>query len=975
MKSSLFKKHLSRLLTVFFTASFITTASGEGVKAAEGIPKDFSNLQYISTPIQAVQTLDAVYGTENGNNVAYTTVSGSSSSGVPAMFNVVDLDNKVPLKSFPLEGTSSAWTHVKTDDGSVYIGSANKLFKYSPQENKVVDLGVPTPGVSSLWALTTDGVNVYGGGFPTGTLFKYDPAANKFTDYGRVDDGTAPGDDGKPEDYIRSIAYYKGHVYAGTGSLNGRIWKINPETGEKVRIEIPGPTDRPEYKGKYNSMGFVYGVTVVRNYLFVFFNGPLISLVYDMDKQQWTDDVLPNVRGLVATSGEVDGKVYYSNKDGNLYSFNLESKAIEKVMPFDASLRNSALINLKNDSEFGDNTFVALNYGGNFTLIDFKTGKKGSTPTLVEAQANAIQSVEKDSQGKIYISGYMGSQGIQYNPETGESYSFPIGQVEGMVGLGDKMYFGVYPKAEIYEMDITTKGAKPVKIKNLENEQDRPFAMETGDNKLFVGTVPGYGQHGGALSIYDTINKTWQIHRNVVQDQSIVGLAYKDGKVYGSTSISGGLGIEPITSRAKIFVWDAVKGEKLQELDLNLPGLNNVPMIGGLTIGPDGLLWGAANGFIFAMDTNTMKVVKYKNIYPEVDNYGKWRPVYMKWSKDGFLYANLGSKLTIINPETLESKFIENTSIFTVGNDDNIYLSKGVRFYKINVTDKILVNKDDLKKQIYLTAEIYKNSVIGVEVGKYPVEAAAALEKELAEAEAVFNKAEALQQEVDSALEELKLAAATFQNSKLAAPGISKIQLMEMIEKAGSSKDKKLVLPQSDSLINNMELSMDIVGAAAEKGIIFYMNIEDTVTELPAAGISLSNLDMDKTILNISIKDLDTETQKSLSKIKFPKLKHVGNMKDIVIKVTNIQKNTIKDIVELRNNEKLTIKFKLSPEDIKGNILNGKKSLDGYVLETANSHWSLLGGVFEPQNNTLTFQSNKAGTFTSAYQVGGGNRK
>jgi hypothetical protein len=41
------------------------------------------------------------------------------------------------------------------------------------------------------------------------------------------------------------------------------------------------------------------------------------------------------------------------------------------------------------------------------------------------------------------------------------------------------------------------------------------------------------------------------VFRNVVQDQSIISLDYKDGKVYGSTSINGGLGADPTAEEAK----------------------------------------------------------------------------------------------------------------------------------------------------------------------------------------------------------------------------------------------------------------------------------------------------------------------------------------------------------------------------------------------------------------------------------------
>ena len=87
-----------------------------------------------------------------------------------------------------------------------------------------------------------------------------------------------------------------------------------------------------------------------------------------------------------------------------------------------------------------------------------------------------------------------------------------------------------------------------------------------------------------------------------------------------------------------------------------MPELDSPPMISALSTGPDGLIWGIADGIVFALDSQTFEVAKYVNVYPEITNYGFWRPRQIKWSKDGLMYANPGSKLTVLDPQTLEFK-------------------------------------------------------------------------------------------------------------------------------------------------------------------------------------------------------------------------------------------------------------------------------------------------------------------------------
>lgn len=282
-----------------------------------------------------------------------------------------------------------------------------------------------------------------------------------------------------------------------------------------------------------------------------------------------------------------------------------------------------------------------------------------------------------------------------YNPFAKElEVNIPsFAQPEGIGFLNNKVYFGTYVGAIMYSYDPL----KPVDLNNNPNfeydigdQQDRPFAITSGDDKLFIGTVPDYGVLGGVLAIYDEKADKWSQYRNIVQDQSIIGLAYKDGKLYGSTSVWGGLGIEPKAAEAKIFVWDVETGKKIDEFTPEIPGIDETPkMIGELSFGPDGNLWGAVDGTIFAMDPETKEIVKSKVIRPSLYNSSKWFPYRLQWAPDGMLYTTLSRKLIAIDPETLAYQVIVEDFMnnMTIGEDGSIFYALGSELFQIAIPE------------------------------------------------------------------------------------------------------------------------------------------------------------------------------------------------------------------------------------------------------------------------------------------------
>lgn len=652
-------------------ATLLVTSSLPPLAAAEVTPTRYAAPESLGVPIQQVSVFDGIMGTEGGRAVMYTTVSGQPD----AIFNVVDLVSYELLRSFPLPGSPSAWAHVVAPDGSVYIGSTKgKLYRYTPG-GAVEDLGLPVPSDPWIWSLTADAQGtIYGGTYPGGKVFKYDPRTGAVTDYGQAAAG---------QQYARSVAYHDGYVYTGVGTAKAGLVKVNVATGEKTEIAPPAG---------FAFAGLVYGLDVRGRYLFVFNNTPSTLLVYDLVTGTWVGSPYTGYRGL-NVSDEHDGKVYWV-QNGKVVAFDLATgQASQTGISFGTYLRHASWVQVPGDPDLPGTSMWTVQFNGSVSFINFQTGKVKTRPSVLAGQPVPIQALEKGPDGKLYMSGYQGTQGAQYDTASRARANFALGQAEGIGYLGSRLFFGVYAKAEVWTLDTALPLTNPVRRRIIGSEQDRPFAITSGGNRVFIGTVPDYGKLGGALTVYDGGADTWATYRNVVQDQSVIGLAYRDGKLYGSTSVWGGLGATPTASEARVFVWDVASGTKVAEVAPAIAGVAAPKAIGQLSFGPDGKLWGAAQGTLFVMDPDTLQVERSRAVFPSdwaISHY--WRPVYLRWAPDGMLYATLRSKLVAIDPETLESVQLADTPLMTVGDDGDLYYATGASLTKIDVAYPFLLS-------------------------------------------------------------------------------------------------------------------------------------------------------------------------------------------------------------------------------------------------------------------------------------------
>ncbi len=714
----------SMLLTIFAGEEQVNANSGKTALSGRlfGETIDLGPQAYTAS---SASVIDAVIGVENGRAVIYTTASTHN-----AVFNVVDIEHNELIFSAAMAGVQQVWRHSLAPNGDVYIATvsvkngsnAGELWRYSPANRKIVNLGEPLPGEKSLWSMTVapDGM-VYGGSFQGGKVFGYNPDTNQFRDYGQMVAG---------QQYVRSIAYYEGYLYAGIGST-GDIIKLDVVSGEKKSIFAPVPDILGLEPSK---VPFVYSMAVVDHYLLAKLEGEgrMDLLYYDLDTGVWSNQVLGKIDQPPLKNNGVfnfnqleakDGKVYIP-ANGYITAIDLATKeAAATSIAYGSSLRGAAWIEFADQEQFPGESLVTMQSNGKITIMNLQNNKRTDFDNVVLGGPIPRHNLENGPDGKLYMSGYPGGIGAAFDPLTNTTEMFPQGQAEGMVSDGSYMYFGVYPHAELYKMDTSKPGYAISKIGEIGSDQDRPYIMKNFNGKLYIGTIAGYGKLSGALTIYDPATEQKEVFTDVVHNQGIIGLAEKDGKLFGSTTIVPGLGTDATEKNAKIFVWDIANKKKITEFTLNLPGSEQFKLISGLTIGADGLLWGTVDGYVFAINTDTYEIEKYKNIYTDKRNYGMWRPIHTRWGEDGLLYTDLGGRVTVIDTKTMKhatlTPLTSEVKFMTLGKDasgaENIYylMDEATNLLMISVTEAPYTPKMKAIEHVYTQNTSFETDPLG----------------------------------------------------------------------------------------------------------------------------------------------------------------------------------------------------------------------------------------------------------------------
>ncbi|MEV6104271.1 PQQ-binding-like beta-propeller repeat protein [Streptomyces sp. NPDC051940] len=576
-----------------------------------GVPPVPAGPRSLGVPLQDVLLIGGTVGTmADGRRVIW-----SASSGTPAYLNAVDPTSGEPLLSVPLPGAGGAYGVEQAPDGTVYVGTygTGRLFRLAPGATQAEDLGVPIAGETFVWNLVVapDGT-VYGGTSPGGKVFSFTPATRQFHDFGVM----APG-----ETYVKSIAYADGKVYAGAYA-SWKLTELDVATG--ARRSLPAPPGLTDPAGKV-----VNDLRARGRFLYAregTFPGPL--RVYDLTTGAWTDTV-EGAAGLDVSPPGPDGRVWFFRQ------FEAGSSELVGYDPVTRSQQRTGLksygrvVNTRGigwapvaaDGYPGD-SIVGLLWRGLMFRYNPDTGQFATLRTAIPGQPTQILALASGPRGKVYAGGFLQGGLATVSTKDGAADYHRFSQIESLLPTGQGLFIGAYPDARVYRYDPgrpwysaeysdeAPGGAEnPVKLLDLKSHvQSRPQGVAATAGKVVVGSTPSGDTLGGSLSVLDArTGAVDTVVDNLVTDEGITALTGRDGIVYGTTTVAGGLSTTPPTQdRATVFAYDVTSGRTLWEANPS-PAARTISAI---TLDARGRLWSVVDGDVLQLDPRTGRTLR-----------------------------------------------------------------------------------------------------------------------------------------------------------------------------------------------------------------------------------------------------------------------------------------------------------------------------------------------------------------------------
>ncbi|UWE11110.1 outer membrane protein assembly factor BamB family protein [Actinacidiphila bryophytorum] len=591
------------------TAALLAALTAGGLPSAAAAPPAGPapvGPRSLGVPLEDTLLIGGTAGTmADGHHVMW-----SASSGTPAVLNAVDPTTGAPLLSVPLTGASGAYGVEQAADGTVYAGTYGdgKLFRLAPGATSAEDLGVPIPGETYVWGIVVapDGT-VYGGTSPGGKVFSWNPQTRAFHDFGAMAAG---------ETYVKSIAYADGKVYAGAYA-SWKITELDPATGAKR--QLPAPPGMTDPTGRVVNDLRAYG-----HFLYAregTFPGPL--RVYDLATGAWTDTV-DGAAGLDVTPPGPDGRVWffrqYEAGSAELVGYDPQTHAVQRtgLMSYGriVNTRGIGWAPVDADGYPGD-SIVALGWRGLMFRYNPTTGQSSTVRTSVAGQPTQILALASGPKGQVYAGGFLQGGLATVSTADGSAQYQRFSQIESLLPTAQGLLIGAYPDARVYRYDpaqpwysseysdeAPSGTENPVKLLDLHaHVQSRLQGLATTAGRIVTGSTPSGDTLGGTLSVLDA--RTGAVEKvldNFVTDEGITSLTARNGVVYGTTTVAGGLSTTPTTQdRATVFAYDVATGRKLWEVNPSATAAS----INAITFDKRGRLWTVVDGDVLRLDPAT----------------------------------------------------------------------------------------------------------------------------------------------------------------------------------------------------------------------------------------------------------------------------------------------------------------------------------------------------------------------------------
>lgn len=672
---------MASVLVLILALTGATSDAAAGPSTAANSVHPAYEVQDLGPAIESTNIRTAGFGVDtDGREVIFAV-----SNGDPATFSVLDAATGERRFAHVLEGFEfGGWT-LQTDDGRVFFtartGSRAGLLEFDPQTRVVTELDVDLRNQKVLYkgSLDDSGV-IFFGTYPNAKLMSYDTDTGAIRDYGTLTNDAA---------YAFSAGIVDGEVWVGTGPVP-HLFRVDPDSGTAEEILVP--------ERFMDNVGWFIGIEERDGHVFVRLSprGGFDMAVYDLVEDRWHDEIIGGSFG-VEVSEAIDGKVYYL--EGDI----LRGYDLEKEKTFSTGFENSEIHEdlatsvgtyafrvAASDSEHGGgHVATGINTDGIIWSYDLRSGEGSTVVGDALGSPSGAHSIGVGPDGAMYLGAYL-SSGVmgRIDPETLKvDHIRGPKQSDAIMSHNDRLVVSSYPGALVHDGEVSggfewDEAREVLYLGRGEPYfQDRIFALASAGDRIAVGTVPDYGQLGGALTLVDPESGEFDFHRNIVQDQSVVALDHKDGILFGGTSVHGGMSSTPTASSAEFFIWDIEAQELLASETLD----SEVRVIHEVTVGPDGRVWILTDtSQVFIADAETGAIVhRIDTGLPR--NSNNWGRTTSLFHHDGWVFINSGRTLARMHPTTHEVQVIVSGGVHEAGVDGlgQIFFADDRRVYSL----------------------------------------------------------------------------------------------------------------------------------------------------------------------------------------------------------------------------------------------------------------------------------------------------
>lgn len=581
----------------------------------------------LGIPVRKAGLMNTIIGPD-GTGTKDLVYMNFMQTAAPVFLLVVDPDTG-ETHQYGAEKDNCNWASCLGPDGRIYVGTTGNalILCFDPKhpELGLKTIGRPSETETYIWQLCVgkkDG-KLYGCTYGNAKLVSYDPKTGKLEDLGRMDD---------TEDYTRTVASGpNGKIYTGIGMVKQNLVVYDPETATHKSLLT--------------------------------------------EKQR--------IPGCVSVIEGADGNVYttFGGEGGGAFRIDDETLVPVKSIPSKSlTLRDGRIVA----------NIITERQGGRFTVVDPESNQQRVVEFKYEGAGSGIFVVGAGPEGCIYGSTAMPLEVFRYDPKTSKSThlgNMPGGEVYSMIVYHGLLYLCYYggsvmnlydPKNPAWKYG-TDPDCNPRSFGGLGDGHLRPRAMIYGPNEMiYVGSHPPYGQLGGAMAVWDPKqNKVIENYRNLIQDQSIVALAYepKTGLIFGGSGNYGGGGTRPTQKEALFFAFDPVKKQKAYDMPL-VPGAQTYQAM----VAAEGKVFLALDQ-LYVFDPEKKQVV-HKAALPG----GGQLEISLGPHTDGLLYGLTSQCVYSVNPKTYEVKEVAKSPVpvscgFAL-TDTGVHFGSGVRLWR-----------------------------------------------------------------------------------------------------------------------------------------------------------------------------------------------------------------------------------------------------------------------------------------------------